>query len=346
MFRCRGCLGTPNPPVMLTEKDAKKFLQVTGIELHPNSDQILCESCFEVLLVAWNFRAEAQKADDWFKNQLDEVTKVDEVPQNLKVEAFPVVELTPMSDSSPIASPTPASPVEKVKIKEKIEYFYVCDICNEDFMSYKKIRDHITNHKKIFSHYCRFCNKYYENKRKLYYHETTHENGTNGPVVCETCGKIFPRKHELRMHKMTHAAKYTCELPGCGETFNRKKLYYRHFGTKHGNPHPCVCHCGKGFSNHVVLKNHQRKEHDLGPKLNCPHCPKQFLNQREIDRHVVSIHLGRKDYACKICTCKYFHAYNLKRHYRTSHLDTYLQLVKDKISFEVFKINQDEELQA
>ncbi|EJW73731.1 zinc finger protein, partial [Wuchereria bancrofti] len=59
-------------------------------------------------------------------------------------------------------------------------------------------------------------------------------------------------------HRKAHGQPfiYECRVPGCGQTFDHKSLFYNH--KKMHEPRPRCQYCGKSFSRVTTLKYHNK----------------------------------------------------------------------------------------
>lgn len=280
MINCRACLKNLNDLVLLDQDHKKKFLHITGIDLDEAAEDFLCKKCLKLLIHSWQFRIEAINADDWFRKQTKSSEKETECHEE---QLDPVVKCELFEDL--IVEAIPLEIEEEVRSADE-DYYYICDLCKEKFTSHRKIRDHMSQHRKKLGLYCRLCDSIFPNRSAMRKHEKSHFI-VKSSIVCEQCGKALSDFRQLRMHMRTHANTYKCTFPGCFDTFTRKRAYYNHFGVKHGIK-PSVCaDCGKEFSNHLTLKNHRRIFHNDGIKFTCPECPKTCLDMRMLEKHIV-----------------------------------------------------------
>ena len=77
----------------------------------------------------------------------------------------------------------------------------------------------------------------------------------------------------------------------------------------------------KGIKKHPFLIL-QGKKHKIPRKRlpkSCNQCSKSFSNPHNLQRHINTVHEGRKDFICKICNKAYCEAKNLKFHMFTVH---------------------------
>ncbi|XP_068086385.1 uncharacterized protein [Anabrus simplex] len=166
-----------------------------------------------------------------------------------------------------------------------------------------------------------------------------------GPLVCEVCGEVYKTPYSLRSHMLLHGERrFKCSL--CGKKFHRKDVLQEHLYV-HQNPQmPCpicdkklkskksldihmllhtgekkfVCSvCGKSFYQKVNLRKHERSHNPEQVKpLNCPHCPKTFLSQDYLSKHVLE-HTQGRIFQCNLCEKAFVKESTLKTHVRDMH---------------------------
>ena len=75
--------------------------------------------------------------------------------------------------------------------------------------------------------------------------------------------------------------------------------------------------CGKQYLNSRNLKRHIEVSHDK-VKYKCPHCEKEYGEESKVKRHVLTIHESVK-YSCDQCDNKYTQQYHLREHILIKH---------------------------
>jgi len=101
--------------------------------------------------------------------------------------------------------------------------------------------------------------------------------------------------------------------PKCGKKYATAKTYTAHRCVQQVILYLCT-DCGKGFSNHYSLKQHQRVHSGLRPHV-CPHCHKTFVHMGQLNVHLRT-HTGERPYLCTHCGESFRQSGDLKRHER------------------------------
>lgn len=114
---------------------------------------------------------------------------------------------------------------------------------------------------------CLTCHKVFAQKKILKRHLKIHN--PNKPYVCKTCNMGFVESSNLRKHEKKHT----------GELRNVE-----------GKPNLCSV-CGNAFKWASSLSKHM-KHHTRHKILNCPYCPKYYVESRSLNIHLRS-HTGK-----------------------------------------------------
>ena len=81
--------------------------------------------------------------------------------------------------------------------------------------------------------------------------------------------------------------------------------------------------CPDAFFDSQSLRKHENKHKGIN-QHECPVCQKVFNTKGLCSRHIKSVHEKEKQYACKSCEFKTFHAYSLTAHVQQVHENTNL----------------------
>ena len=146
-------------------------------------------------------------------------------------------------------------------------------------------------------------------------------------ILCTTCGGTFANRTNLIEHnRKTHRTykkrnlyvKSVCTQ--CGQDFsnsrhNKVNLKY-HMKTQHGDiSEILICkHCEKIFITKAQLNNHEVLHTD--PTINCHQCGKLFHIQKNLKRHILSLHTDNSKLPvhCTVCSQGFIDSTILKDH--------------------------------
>lgn len=82
--------------------------------------------------------------------------------------------------------------------------------------------------------------------------------------------------------------------------------------------------CGKEFTNNRDLQRHIDSVHE-GVKHKCPHCDYEATEKTKLVRHIKTVHLQVKAFKCNQCTAAYAQSTELKDHINWVHLGVKLK---------------------
>lgn len=149
----------------------------------------------------------------------------------------------------------------------------------------------------------------------------------------ERCGRSFNRPCRLQEHELSHTGErpFACDYEGCNKTYIRATHLTRHKKLEHTtNDRNFVCErtdCGKSFISADRLRRHQETHENKFHCTDFPPCQRLFRKQVTLQRHIDSVHLGKKKYPCDImddetgeqCTEVYNTPHSLKAHKARDH---------------------------
>ena len=171
-------------------------------------------------------------------------------------------------------------------------------------------------------------------------------------MICSECGKGFLIRqayyhHLYKEHKDVFGKDFLCNT--CGEGFITKSSLNTHIEKLHYDPQICV-ECNKTYPTKSSFKSHLKNSHNaelieckkcdkkLNPKSmsfhikmvhikdktnQCSECPRAFVLNDQLKKHVQQVHQGLRPYGCDKCTYKASSLSNLNLHRKKMHEISY-----------------------
>lgn len=144
-----------------------------------------------------------------------------------------------------------------------------CQVCGEKFPNHSMLVIHRNRVHKDGRHYtCRICNRSMISARSLDWHLTHIHNEASTRT-----------KEESGAGGSSESKRVSCYH--CNKTFKTEMILRTHVKNTHTQKDPVKClDCDQMFTSEVRLRHHMMVEHNrLEGTLQCPHCPKRFVNQ-------------------------------------------------------------------
>lgn len=187
---------------------------------------------------------------------------------------------------------------EKMHNKYFIQKPFCCNICSSKFISERKLKWHLSNHKS--------CDGIIPNKviKKRQPRQIC--------CICTFCGKTFKQRAQLRIHQRVHTGELPFECKLCHKKF-RFQASFKFHEYSHTGERPFSCNlCPKTFRQPTHLRNHQ-KVHTGAKPHTCTYCPKSFASKSNLKVHI-RIHTGERPYVCNDCGRAFLDSNGLKKH--------------------------------
>ena len=220
--------------------------------------------------------------------------------------------------------------VSKIK-KEPKDKGYKCNSCGKLYVQSHHLTRHIqTVHSVFKNRKCKLCLKSFDTSKMMQEHFEICKTKRD----CVACGKTFSMDKDLKAHILkAHAGEKIFKCDSCSKSFKifktlKEHIAYTHeeiecmtcrssFGGKqelkehielaHGVSTQICTTCGITFSDKNELKDHNNLTHGLvyeyknGAKHKCNECEKSFTSESNLQKHIYTIHMGRRDFVCTTC---------------------------------------------
>jgi hypothetical protein len=118
-----------------------------------------------------------------------------------------------------------------------------------------------------------------------------------------TVGVRNKKANRRERHPKTHGG-YHCDHDQC---------------TKKFDIHRDLTYVAAEKSTMAVAYNSRRHKQQHLRSYTCHRCPKTFASQKDLNRHVGTVHDGRRSYICSVCNRSFGRGDNLLRHRRNVH---------------------------
>lgn len=133
------------------------------------------------------------------------------------------------------------------------------------------------------------------------------------------CGKVFDRKGTLNRHMASHSEERNFKCDVCDKAFKLKGELVRHYKSHTSKQFECTHPgCGKKFSFECNLERHIMTVHMGVKNFECPECKKDFAQPTDLERHLL-VHTGERPFACRWCDAKFKQQGHLQTHEKRKH---------------------------
>ncbi|XP_055710217.1 gastrula zinc finger protein XlCGF26.1-like [Phlebotomus papatasi] len=302
--------------IFTTAKLPDVFKETTSLDIHENDGlpKVLCCSCYDRLLDAYNFRKMCSSAALHFQKILSmdvpeekytspETTDV-HLTDNIQIKTEPDSDApnSPLRNDQncpPDSDDTATDISDMLSIEEKPLDVIKTDPNDSDSLTFQKQEENSSRMKtrkqpivpeKHVKFECGICNSSFHQKCRLEMHIWTKHLGLK-PFKCEICGKEFKSSSSLSNHLKTHKG-----------------------SEDHSDitQHVCVI-CGLKHETEDELKDHIYT-HKKDKKWICVFCPFKTLKRYSLQHHVKVVHKGIKDFHCSRCERSFTTAASLRNH--------------------------------
>jgi len=115
--------------------------------------------------------------------------------------------------------------------------------------------------KKAIRFMCDACEKGFRKRSEVVVHIRVHTG--ERPLKCSMCDRRFAHPSNLRAHERKHPdTKFTCTVPGCGETFSDPDLLKSHTLAHQHTSNGFACsECAQSFRTKLKLHKHMEEAH-------------------------------------------------------------------------------------
>ncbi|KNE56242.1 hypothetical protein AMAG_02075 [Allomyces macrogynus ATCC 38327] len=212
--------------------------------------------------------------------------------------------------------PTP-SKLQKHMVRHDNPNPYLCgkDGCGQEFPTWSALQAHLrVAHLDVAIYTCQVCKKTMKHKFSLDQH-MKQQHPSDGvappsfPCPHDGCAKSFLSKNNLTKHvRVVHDGIKPFECPACGKTFANRSFLERHAAAVHVDAH--------AHKEHRKQQKRRRAESgedadsddvdgadllleitgaDMRRTHACPHCPRRFVREYDLNRHVTAVHDQAED---------------------------------------------------
>ncbi|XP_037031941.1 zinc finger protein 707-like [Bradysia coprophila] len=194
-----------------------------------------------------------------------------------------------------------------------------CTICDKDFSTKKKFRNHMYLHDRSKFKECHICHATCFNIRR--HIESVHKNVRKD--VCHICGAAYKQLSTLKAHmdsKHNEFGEYFCDICNNGKNYRTKMRLKCHITNVHvkGIEPGKQAHPKKQLSSKAALKSHMDSKHsddrESKAQFQCETCDKVFKRKQALTSHVI-LHSGKK-FDCTECGQSFSHPDYLSKHRR------------------------------
>ncbi|XP_055710230.1 zinc finger protein OZF-like [Phlebotomus papatasi] len=319
------------------------FKETTSLDINENDGlpKVLCSTCYDRLLEAYNFRKMCSAAVLYFQKilsmdvpeekytateNLTDVHLTDATPENIKTE--PELDIPnsppPRDPSCPPDGNDSLTDISdtlpnKSILQEDLNNLVWCGICNSKFRRKPRLEMHMrVKHLALKPCECKICGKQLTSEASLDYHMVA-KHGKRRPFPCpkSQCEKHFDTKSDLKYHMETkHAIKKPVPSgpkdPSSLENSSTSEVTKSIDNQKTNNEHSCGI-CGAKNITADDPDSHMNT-HLKDDMWCCLFCSYKSDKRESLEQHVKDVHHGIKNYHCPHCDKIFVTAMGMKQH--------------------------------
>jgi len=196
---------------------------------------------------------------------------------------------------------------------------FACDQCEYRTAQKSSLEKHKRTHTGERPYSCHLCTSTYSNSSHLSRHLKSHMGEKTH--FCDQCPKKFSTTDKLKLHSIVHTGERAFFCDECPKTFAQGGSLNSHKDTEHRGIVFYCDECPISFKQQRSLEKHKEAEH-RGQHL-CSLCPKAFITEEKLRKHIL-VHTGEKpSYTCDECPKSYTTRSSLMKHKDMEHYNSF-----------------------
>ena len=167
---------------------------------------------------------------------------------------------------------------------------FKCYQCSSFYSSTKELNRHIDGVHYEEYHQCKMCPQIFTRKDNLSRHVSLIHSNDTTEVACDLCDKLYKTWGDRMRHRSaihSGSSKFSCGT--CGRVFNRKSNLTRHMASGDSQPPVSCTQCDKRFCYEKDLKKHVVSVHN---RTECDECGMSFIKEN-LRMHKFWAHTGK-----------------------------------------------------
>jgi len=193
---------------------------------------------------------------------------------------------------------------------------YVCNVCNQVFPSFPKMRDHKRS-KHPRERGCDRCLFTTTDIEEMKGHKRRHEEEMPNKVYCDECDYVTSDVKYLKKHKTIQhrGVRFACDR--CPYMSQTKEYLKIHIASRHEGVRKKCDECDHTTTTNELLKKHKQHVHQ-GFKYYCDQCSYSVLSKHHLTAHILNKHEGLT-FNCEHCEYTGSSKWNLREHVKKRH---------------------------